>query len=141
MAKIHATKTGDWFVDRKMKRLAGTDQKKAIRKASRPALKPLQQEAKSTAKSAKQSGKYHKGIKVRSLKRSRSRVGARVTIDRKSFDGDFYATFQELGWKAGKRKKKQKGIRAMKSAAKRKRRHVLRIYKRELKQVIKELSR
>ena len=134
MAKIHKTQTGNWLVDRKLNKLTGPLQKKAIRKASRKPLKPLQQEAKSDAKKHKVTGNYFRGIKVRSMKRSRSRTGTRVTV---AGDG---AIKQELGF-TDRGGKKNDGIQALKRATKRKRRQVKRAYFAELKSVIRELSR
>ena len=141
MAKKTVVKTGFLLLDRKLKKLTSKEQKAAFRKSARPAMKPLQQEARSNAKQDKVTGTTGKAIKIRSIKRSRSRIGIRVTSGATSFSGKFYHKFQELGWKAGKARKKQKGNQPMKRAAKTKRRAVARIYKQNLKQNIRDLTR
>ena len=141
MPKKDVVKTGFILLDRKLKKLPSKQQKTAFRKSARPALKPLQQQAKSNAKEDKQSGTTGRSIKVRSMKRSRSRVGAKVTSEGKSFDGKFYAKFHELSWKAGKSRRKIKGNQPMKRAVKTKKRTVIRKYKENLKQNIKQATR
>ncbi len=51
-------------------------------------------------------GRLARSIRLRAMKRSRSRVGARITTN--AYDNlyqgkTFYAAFQEFGWKTGKR--------------------------------------
>lgn len=88
--------TGDAELNRKLQALKSTKAKQAIRKASRESLRPVLSSAKSNA--PKRSGALRKGIKLRALKRSRSRIGAQVTAS-----GTVYGAFQEYGWKVGRR--------------------------------------
>lgn len=104
MAKDHLVLTGDAELNRKLRELGGPKQKAAIRKASRAALKPVAAAAKANA--PKRSGRLRKSIKVKAIKRSRSRVGSRVTTSKtdNQFKGrQFYSGFQEYGWRVGKR--------------------------------------
>ena len=140
MPKKTVVKTGFILLDRKIKKLTSKEQKKLFRKSARPAMKPLQQQAKSNAKEDKVTGETGKSIKIRATKRSRSRIGIRVTSELKSFDNGFAAKFHELGWKSGKSKKQNKGNRPMKRAAKTKRRVVARAYKKQLKKNLRELT-
>lgn len=103
--KITAVLTGSESLNRKLESLTSAQSKAAIRKAARPALKPTLAAAKANA--PKKTGRLQRSIKIRSIKRSRSRVGARVTTSKtdNQFSGrTFYAAFQEWGWKTGKRK-------------------------------------
>lgn len=96
--------TGSEELNRKLATLKGPQQKAALRKASRTALKPVADQAKANA--PKRSGRLRRSIKVRALKRSRSRIGSRVTSSGtdNNFKGrTFYGAFQEFGWKAGRR--------------------------------------
>lgn len=96
--------TGDAELNRKLMQLKGSQAKSAIRKASRVALKPVAEAAKQGA--PRRRGALGRSIKVRAIKRSRSRVGARVTTgkDASQFKGKtFYGGFQEYGWQAGRR--------------------------------------
>jgi HK97 gp10 family phage protein len=84
--------------------LTAPQAKSAIRKASREALKPVVAEAKANA--PVRSGALRRSIRLRSITRSRSRIGARVTTSAKdnAFKGrTYYGGFLEYGWKAGKR--------------------------------------
>lgn len=87
--------TGDKELNRKLAALKSTKAKQAIRKASRAALRPIHADAKSNA--PKNRGDLRKGIKLRALKRSRSRIGAQVT------SSVAHGAPQEYGWKAGRR--------------------------------------
>ncbi|QDV26746.1 HK97 gp10 family phage protein [Aureliella helgolandensis] len=96
--------TGSKTLNAKLASLKTTEAKKLIRKASRTALKPVQEEAKRLA--PVKSGRLRRSIKVRALKRSRSRVGSRVTTNGNDnlFKGRiYYGGFAEYGWKAGRR--------------------------------------
>ena len=64
---------------RALEKLAKKDQKKCIRKGARAGAKIIQKQAKQNA--PKDKGELRKSIKVRSLKRSRRWVGARVVTD------------------------------------------------------------
>lgn len=99
-----AVVTGSDELNRKLQELKGPKQKAAIRKASREALRPVAEQVKSTA--PKRTGRLARSAKVRSLTRSRSRVGSRVTVSGtgSNFKGKtFYGGFIEYGWKAGRR--------------------------------------
>lgn len=102
MPKVTVVKTGFKRLDKKLKKLTTKQQKTAFRKAARPAIKPLQQQSKQYAKDDQITGESHKAIKVRSLKRSRTRIGIAVSIQEKNFPNGFAGKFQELGWKAGR---------------------------------------
>ena len=143
MAKktILVTMTGNRKTDRRLKRLRGKDQKRAVTKSARTTIKPVQEEAKQTAKGHRVTGTMAKGYKVRSMKRSRSHVGARVTIDQKTFPDEFHARFQELGWKAGLQKTKQPGHQDLKKAANKKRQAVLRRFHTGIRGFVMETTR
>lgn len=133
--------TGDKAIDKALKRLAGPVAKKAIKQASKESIKPVMAQARSNARDHSQSGTLAKSYKARSMKRSRSRVGSRVTTEDKSFTGKFYASFQELGWKSGKQKTKNPGHQDLKTAADDKRSAVLRDYRARLKTKIDQLAK
>lgn len=132
--------TGDKRINRALQRLSSKDAKKAFRKAARPAIKPVMQQARGNAKRNRRTGKLDKSFKVRSIPRSRSRIGVRVTTREQDFQRQFYAAYQEFGWKAGKAKRKIEGRDNLKNAADTKRRPVIEDYKRRLKQQIEELA-
>lgn len=80
---------GDRELARKFDRLSKTSQKKtALRKGARAAAKIIQKEAKQLA--PKDTGLLRNSIKVRSLKRSRVWVGARVISKFKDEQGAYY---------------------------------------------------
>jgi hypothetical protein len=96
--------TGDAETNAKLAKLAGPDQKKAIRKASREALRPVLAQVKATA--PRRTGALSRAATIRSMERSRSKLGSRVTVHGtgKGFSGKtFYGGFIEYGWKAGRR--------------------------------------
>lgn len=103
MAVAAVVLTGSPEVNRALAELKGPKQKEAIRKASRAALRPVLDQVRTTA--PKRTGQLSRSVKVRALTRSRSRVGARVSVSaRSNFKGKaFYAGFQEYGWKVGRR--------------------------------------
>lgn len=78
--------------------------RKIEKQAMRPAMRIIQREAKANA--PRDTGAMSKAIKLRAMKRSRSRRGIEVRIDKEgNYRGDhFYGAFQEFGWKAGSRK-------------------------------------
>jgi hypothetical protein len=63
---------------KKLEGLTSNETKAVIRGGAREALKPIQRQAQLDA--PKETGTLRKNIKIRSLKRSRRRIGARVTI-------------------------------------------------------------
>lgn len=96
MASQAAVLTGSAELNAKLATLKSAKAKQAIRKASRAALRPVAAEAKSNA--PRRTGQLAKSVKVRSLRRSRSRVGSQVTAS-----GTLYGAPQEYGWRAGRR--------------------------------------
>jgi hypothetical protein len=96
--------TGDKETNAKLAKLAGPDQKKAIRKASREALRPVLAQVKATA--PRRTGALSRAAKIRAITRSRVRIGSMVTVTGtgKGFSGKaFYGGFIEYGWKSGRR--------------------------------------
>jgi hypothetical protein len=87
--------TGDAELNKKLAALKSSKAKQAVRKASRESLRPIHADAKSNA--PKDKGTLRKGIKLRALKRSRSRIGSQVTSSAK------HGAPQEYGWKVGRR--------------------------------------
>lgn len=140
MAKKMAVLTGDKKLNRKLARLTGPQAKKAFRQSARPAIKPIQQESKSNSSKHSDTGKLARSYRVRSIPRSRSRIGSRVTIREEEFDS-FYAGFREFGWKAGRAKRKVKGTEDMERAAKAKKTAVMRDYKARLAKNIQEIAK
>ena len=86
---------------KKLEGLTSNETKAVIRGGCREALKPIQQQAKSDA--PRDTGGLVKQIKIRSLKRSRVKIGARVTIQ--SEVGKHRYSFVVLG-----KKKAMKGF-------------------------------
>ena len=86
-----------------LKELPGKEGKKIVRKATRLAAREIiLPQARNNA--PVRSGALKRAIKVKAITRSRSAVGVRVTIGENDFQGDqFYGSFQELGWRSGKR--------------------------------------
>ncbi len=133
------TITGDKQLNRLLRDLAGKDGKAAVRKAARPALRPTLAEAKRIA--PRDTGELEESLKIRALKRSRSRVGARVQTAKGSFQGQtFYGGFQEWGWKTGRRGSGNRthvpGEHFLKRAAEATRHRAIAIYRKILRQEI-----
>ncbi len=144
MAKVTVVMTGDKAINRKLKRLSGKEQKSVVRKAIRPALKPVLQQARGNAKEFKRTGKLSRSIKIRSMKRSRTRFGARVTTGTSTSDYQgkaFYGAFLEYGWKSAGSGRKNEGRHYMKDAAKTKQAEAIRIYRNGIRQGILNLAR
>lgn len=150
MAKVTLVLTGDANLNAKLARLKHTDAKKAVRFAARRAVKPVQRAAKRLAPVGK-TRTLSRSIKVRSLKRSRSRTGVRVTTGKadNAFTGKaFYGGFVEFGWthrgragrKSDKPGRKIPGQHFMKRAADSKRRTALTIYRHIIRQKITEFA-
>lgn len=92
--------------------------KKVLRESIRPAAKLIQADAKSNV--AVDTGALRKSIKVRALKRSRSRVGMTVTTNSTDnmFKGKtFYGGFLEYGHRHGKRTNEIKRAQKKKAPA------------------------
>lgn len=69
---------GTGALAKKLEQLTSNETKAVIRGGCREALKPIQKQA--IASAPKDSGDLKRNIKIRTLKRSRRRIGARVTI-------------------------------------------------------------
>jgi HK97 gp10 family phage protein len=109
---------GDKELVDKLKSLTKSEFKSATQTGAKKSLDPVRKTAQAIA--PKRTGKLKRAIRIRVLKRSSVRVGARVTVgvhDNMFKGKTFYAAFQEYGWKAGRRAS-NKDI----GAAKRKRR-------------------
>ena len=99
---------GEKELSEKLRSLTKSEFKSAVQTGAKKSMAPIQKTARAIA--PKNTGKLKRAIRVRVLKRSRVRVGARVTvgIHDNMFKGKtFYAAFQEYGWKAGKRASNQ----------------------------------
>jgi len=131
--------TGDSELNKRLAMLSGKEAKAVVRKALRPALKPVLQQARGTAPS--KTGLLKKNIKIKSIARSRTYIGARVTSGSgKAKSGNensgkaFYGAFLEYGTKprsnkSGANRGRIKPFGYMKSAANKKREQALRIYR------------
>lgn len=151
MAKsVTVVLTGDKKVNRMLREISGTQGKSVIRKAARAGIKVVLPAAKRYAPS--RTGLLRRNIKVRTLRRSRTRVGARITIGAESFQGKtFYGAFQEWGWRVGKRQGLTKAALAtrpkvpgkffLKRAADSKRNSALIVYHAAIKRGVEEIAR
>jgi HK97 gp10 family phage protein len=93
---------GDKQVMARLKGVIPRLRKKALTKAARVAMRPLLSSAKQ--KAPKKSGALRKSLKMRTMKRSRVKVGVYIATSDKFFQGEtFYGAFQEFGWHTGKR--------------------------------------
>ena len=99
---------GDMEIIEKLRGLTKSEFKSATQAGAKKSMEPIQKTARAIA--PKETGKLRRAIRIRVLKRSRKRVGARVTIGahESMFKGrTFYAAFQEYGWKTGRRASNQ----------------------------------
>lgn len=97
--------TGSDSLNRKLLELTSAQAKAAIRSAARPALQPTLQAARALCPA--RDGKLRRSIKIRAIRRSRTRVGMRLTTSGSdnAFSGQtFYGGFIEWGWKTGSRR-------------------------------------
>ncbi len=88
--------------------LSKSEFKTAMQFAAKKSLEPVRRKAQSIA--PKKTGRLSKAIRIRVLKKSRVRVGARVVVGSNDsmFRGrTFYGAFQEYGWRAGRRANNQ----------------------------------
>lgn len=136
--------TGDRLLNQKLARLKSPRAKQAVRRAARAALKPLADAMKTAA--PVRSGLTRRAIKVRSLARSRVRVGARITLNDKPFAGEtYYAGFVEFGWKTGRRgslnRRQVPARRWMYRTAEGRRGQTLSHYRRQLRLEIETLAK
>jgi HK97 gp10 family phage protein len=102
--KVTMLLIGESELRKKLEGLTDKESKAVIRGAAREALKPIQRMAQDLA--PRKTGRLRRSIRIRSLTRSRKRIGARITISNKDtqFTGrTFYGAFQEFGWRPGKR--------------------------------------
>ena len=127
---VKLTLVGDRELIKKLKRLKTKDSKAIIRKATRAAAKIIVPRAKELAPVGPKSkdhspGQLRRAINVRSMQRSRSRIGARVSMGARAFAGEtYYGSFQNWGAKKANipaiefldRAAKQKGKQAGKKA-------------------------
>lgn len=138
--------TGDVKLNIALANLANKLQRKFVRQAARYALKTVVKTARQLA--PKKTGRLRKSIKVKSIKRSRSRIGSRVTTGAadNQFTGEsFYGAFIEFGWKTGRRtsatRKRIEGQHFLKLAAQRKKRAAIARYRTKLRQLIEQETR
>jgi len=124
-----------------MKKLQDLDTKMArqiARDATREAAKVIAAAAKAAAPVA--SGATQKAIKVRALKRSRSRIGANAMLGSGWFKGTtFYAAFQELGYQL-KNGKKMPGKHWFKNAFESAKGQAAEVWKSTMEQGIKDAA-
>jgi hypothetical protein len=103
--KVRIILLGDGIIKEKIKNLSDSEAKNVIQSACREAMKWTQKEAKKLA--PKKTGALRRSIRVRATKRSRVRIGARVTTsasDNMYSGKTFYGAFLEYGWKTKGRK-------------------------------------
>lgn len=150
MAKYRINLEGDRVLQAKLRGLTDSQAKKAIVGACREAIKVIQSEARTLA--PKRTGALRRSIKVRSIARSRKRIGVRVTTsktDNMYAGKTFYAAFQEFGWKTGSRRgnktekarprRQIQGIEFMRKAAQTKSGAALEIFKLKIDDYIKKV--
>ena len=150
--------TGSDRLNTKLLALTTAQSKAAIRSAARPALKPTLDAARALC--PVREGKLRRSIKIRAIRRSRTRVGMRVTTSKSdnAFTGKtYYGGFINWGWKVGKRRrislrrsrrdtgadtrKKIAGTRFMNRAAQRTRYTALRLYSRGIVAYIRTVTK
>jgi len=78
---------GDKRLERQLARLAGNVQKKYMRQVLRKAAKDVKNAARKDA--PVDTGGLRRGLKVRALKRSRNRIGVKVSFEKSQFYGKF----------------------------------------------------
>lgn len=103
--KVRLLLIGDAELRAKLSALTDAEARKAVLGATREAAKLIQAEVKRTV--PKRTGLLRKSVRVRSIKRSRKRIGVRVTTSRfnSNYQGKaFYGAFLEFGWKTKPRK-------------------------------------
>ena len=104
MAKgIKFAVTGDIALNKALKALGSKLALKLERKALRQVAKPVLADAKANAPVG-ETGDLKRALKLRAMRRSRTRIGMQIVTSKGWFQGDtFYGAFQEFGWKTGKR--------------------------------------
>lgn len=89
-------------VNKLLRALPGKVAKRVIGKAMKAALKPVQ--AASKANAPVKTGQLRKAIRVLAGRSRGGRIVYKVVMGKGDFVGDeFYGSFQEYGWKTGKR--------------------------------------
>ena len=112
MASRHIYLTGDAALNAKLKALTSPVAKRVIKESAKPALKPVLRQSQDLAPVRKEGersggevrppGGLRKSLRIKALRRSRTRYGYRVTTAVDFFKGhQFYGAFQEFGWKSG----------------------------------------
>jgi HK97 gp10 family phage protein len=92
------TITGIKEIDRALQELEKNVAKKVIRQAMRKAMKPVKQQVEANA--PRVTGKLAGNVKIKAIKKSRTKIGIRVQIGAKEFTGEtFYGAFLEYGTK------------------------------------------
>lgn len=109
--KVRILLVGDTELREKLRELTNAEARKAVQGATRESAKIIAAQVKSNA--PVKSGSLRRSIKVRAIRRSRKRIGMRIT----TWSGDnlyqgkqFYAAFQEFGWKTGSRRNTRDAI-------------------------------
>lgn len=109
--KVRILLVGDTELREKLRELTNAEARKAVQGATRESAKVIAAQVKSNA--PVKSGSLRRSIKVRAIRRSRKRIGMRIT----TWSGDnlyqgkqFYAAFQEFGWKTGSRRNTRDAI-------------------------------
>lgn len=113
MTTLQISLSGDAKLLATLRGLEKKHAKAVVRKASRKAAKPIVAAARANA--PVKTGALRKSIKVRAIKRSRSRIGVRIGTSghESAFVGkQFYGAFQEYGWFTGKRTKETRRAQA-----------------------------
>lgn len=95
--------TGLKQVDRALKQLPDRVAKKVIRQAMRASMRPVK--AAVVANAPVESGATKRAVKLRAAKsRKKGKIAIEVRIGAGDYQGDqYYAAFQEYGWRPGKR--------------------------------------
>jgi HK97 gp10 family phage protein len=91
------TVEGDKALIKALKALTGPQMKSAIRKGTRDGQRPIAAEVKRQVR--KKSGALQRSVKVRSMKRSRTRIGSTCVMGGAGLKEPFYGIFQEYGTK------------------------------------------
>jgi HK97 gp10 family phage protein len=137
---ITAVLTGDKTINRRLAKLTGPEAKNIIRKSARPALKPILAAARANAPTDK--GLLRKSVKIRAMKRSRSRVGATVSSGSKTsaYAGKaWYGGPIEYGY-TRRDGREMPAVRFMKRAVDAKREQSIRIYRESIRKMIRDLG-
>lgn len=110
MIKVDISNSDLKKIEKKLKEVGGKKAASAIRKGSRAGAKIIASKTKDLV--PVNTGALKRAIKVRALKRSRTRIGAQVQLSGSAFSGRFYGGYVEYGTK------KHKGAQFMRKASK-----------------------